>query len=73
MVFEIIERNSKQIFVNVSVGGGVKTLKEVDKLLRIGVDKVVINSAAVKNPKFLKELVDIYYLLNHLHSNLPIH
>ena len=60
MVFEIIERNSKQIFVNVSVGGGVKTLKEVDKLLRIGVDKVVINSAAVKNPKFLKELVDIY-------------
>ena len=35
-------------------------MKEVDKLLRIGVDKVVINSAAVKNPDFLKELVDIY-------------
>ena len=56
MVFEIIERNSKKIFVNVSAGGGVKSLKEVDKLLRIGVNKVVINSAAVKNPDFLKRV-----------------
>ncbi len=60
MVFEIIERNTKKIFVNVSVGGGVRSEKEVDKLLRIGVDKVVINSAAVKNPSFLKKLVEIY-------------
>ena len=60
MVFEIIERNTKKIFVNVSVGGGVRSEEEVDKLLRIGVDKVVINSAAVKNPDFLKKLVEIY-------------
>ena len=60
MVFEIIERNTKKIFVNVSVGGGVRSEKEVDKLLRIGVDKIVVNSAAVKNPNFLKSLVDIY-------------
>ena len=60
LVYEIIERNSKKIFVNVSVGGGIKSEKEVDKLLRIGVDKVVINSAAVKNPEFLKKLVSIY-------------
>tara|TARA_B100001248_G_C27371290_1_gene451793 strand:+ start:769 stop:1599 length:831 start_codon:yes stop_codon:yes gene_type:complete len=60
MVFEIIERNTKKIFVNVSVGGGVRSEEEVDKLLRIGVDKVVINSAAVKDPVFLKKLVEIY-------------
>lgn len=60
MVFNIIERNTKKIFVNVSVGGGVRNIDQVDKLLRIGVDKVVINSEAVKNPEFLKKLVEIY-------------
>ncbi len=60
LMFDMIERNSKKIFVNVSVGGGIKNEKEVDKLLRIGVDKIVINSAAVKNPNFLRKLVNIY-------------
>ena len=60
VLFKIIENNSKKIFVNVSVGGGIRTEKEVDNLLRIGVDKVVINSAAVKNPSFLKKLVQKY-------------
>ena len=60
MMFDIIEKNSKEIFVNVSVGGGIKNMKEVDKLLRIGVDKVVINSAGVKDPTFLKKLVEVY-------------
>ena len=40
LVYEIIERNSKKIFVNVSVGGGIKSEKEVDKLLRIGVENL---------------------------------
>ena len=60
IVFEIIAKNTKKIFVNVSFGGGVKNEEEVDKLLRIGVDKVIINSAAFKNPEFLKNLVNIY-------------
>jgi len=56
----IVEKNSKSIFVNVCVGGGIRSLKDVDKLLRIGVDKIAINSEGVKNPNFLKELVKIY-------------
>ena len=60
VLFKIIENNSKKIFVNVSAGGGIRTEKEVDNLLRIGIDKVVINSAAVKNPSFLKKLVQRY-------------
>tara|TARA_B100000035_G_scaffold212851_1_gene182365 strand:+ start:734 stop:1564 length:831 start_codon:yes stop_codon:yes gene_type:complete len=59
-LIEIIEKNSKSIFVNVSVGGGIRTKADVDKLLRIGVDKIVINSAGVKNPNFLENLVKIY-------------
>ncbi len=60
VLFNIIERISKKIFVNVSVGGGIKDEYEVDKLLRLGVDKVVINSAAVRNPSLLEKLVKIY-------------
>ena len=60
MMFDIIEKNSKEIFVNVSVGGGIKNIKDVDKLLRIGADKIVINSAGVKDPTFLKKLVEVY-------------
>ena len=59
-LINIIEKNSKSIFVNVSVGGGIRTLPDVDKLLRIGVDKIVINSAGVKNPNFLENLVKMY-------------
>ena len=60
VLFSIIEKISKKIFVNVSVGGGIKNVKEVDQLLRIGVDKVVINTAAVRNPDILEKLVKIY-------------
>ena len=60
VLFKIIEKISKKIFVNVSSGGGIRDAKDVDKLLRIGIDKVVINSAAVKNPILLKNLVKKY-------------
>ena len=60
VLFNIIEKISKKIFGNVSVGGGIRSLDEVDKLLRIGVDKIAINSAAVRKPKFLEQLVNIY-------------
>ncbi len=60
VLFKIIEKISKKIFVNVSSGGGIKNIEDVDRLLRIGVDKVVLNSAAVKNPSLLRDLVRIY-------------
>ena len=59
-VFVSSEHHAPAIFVNVSVGGGIRSLDEVDKLLRIGVDKIAINSAAVRKPKFLEQLVNIY-------------
>ena len=60
VLFDILERNSKNVFVNVSAGGGIRNLNDVDKLLRLGVDKVVVNSEAVRNPNLLKSLVKMY-------------
>ena len=52
---DVIENTVKNIFVPICVGGGIRTLEDIDKLLKLGADKVVINSAAVKDPEFIKE------------------
>ena len=54
-VVEIIERMSEEIFMPFTVGGGVKTLDDVNMLLRAGADKVSVNSEAVRRPEFLRE------------------
>ena len=52
---DVIENTVKNIFIPICVGGGIRTLEDIDKLLKLGADKVVINSAAVKDPEFIKE------------------
>src|SRR3984893_19243568 len=54
-VVEIIERMSEEVFMPFTVGGGVKTLDDVNMLLRAGADKVSINTEAVRRPEFLRE------------------
>ena len=54
-LFQVINYTSKKIFIPVTVGGGVKSLKDIYKLLRAGADKVCINTHAIKNKKLLKE------------------
>ena len=56
----VIENTVKNIFVPICVGGGIRTLADIDKLLKLGADKVVINSAAVKEPEFIKEATNKY-------------
>ena len=53
--FLLISDISKECFVPLVVGGGIKDLKTIEKLLRVGADKVSINSEAVLNPSFLEE------------------
>ena len=60
ILYNVIEKNCKTIFVNLSVGGGIRTEEEIDNLLRLGADKVSVNTAAIKNPKFLKNIVKIF-------------
>jgi len=49
-VADVVERTSAQVFVPLTVGGGIRTLDDFQRLLRAGADKISVNSAAVKDP-----------------------
>lgn len=49
----VIERVAEEVFIPFTVGGGVRTLEEIEALLKVGADKVAINSAAVADPGFV--------------------
>jgi len=54
-IVHIVEEVAKEIFIPLTVGGGIRTLDDIYKLLHVGCDKVSINSAAIKNPSFINE------------------
>ena len=55
---EMVERMASQVFIPLTVGGGVRTIQDIRNLLNAGADKVGINSAAVKNPEFVREAAE---------------
>ena len=57
-MIDVVERTAGQVFVPLTVGGGVRMLEDVRQMLLAGADKVSINTAAVKNPDFVKEAAD---------------
>jgi cyclase len=50
---EIISETAKSVFIPITVGGGIRTLKDIKDILRFGADKVSINTAAIKDPNFI--------------------
>jgi cyclase len=54
-IFDVVARTAEQCFMPLTVGGGVRTVADIRKLLLAGADKVSINTAAVKNPDFVSE------------------
>jgi cyclase len=54
-IYDVVERTSKKCFVPLTVGGGVRSVEDINKLLSFGADKVSINTAAVENPKVIEE------------------
>jgi len=52
---EIIKKTARDIFIPLTIGGGIRSLNDIRDILRSGADKVSINTAAVKNPDFIKE------------------
>jgi imidazole glycerol-phosphate synthase subunit HisF len=56
--YDIVERTAREVFVPLTVGGGVSSVEDIAKLLQAGADKVAINSAAIRNPQLIKEAAD---------------
>ena len=52
---EIITRTAEEIFIPLTVGGGIRNLDDINNVLRAGADKVSLNTAVIKNPKFILE------------------
>lgn len=59
-MIDVVERTAGQVFVPLTVGGGVRTLEDVRALLLAGADKVSINTAAVNNPDFVTEAAQMF-------------
>lgn len=57
---DIVERVSEKIFIPMTVGGGIRNLKDIKNILRSGADKVSICTAALENPELIEEAVDIF-------------
>ncbi|MEZ6049344.1 MAG: imidazole glycerol phosphate synthase subunit HisF [Planctomycetaceae bacterium] len=55
IILDIVSRTAEVIFMPLTVGGGIRTLEDIRSLLNAGCDKVSINSAAVKDPEFVRE------------------
>mgnify|MGYP006137679565 CR=1 FL=1 len=55
---EIVSRTAEQVFIPLTVGGGVRAVEDVDRLLRAGADKVAVNTAAINRPELVAEIAD---------------
>ena len=55
---EIVSRTAEQVFIPLTVGGGVGSVEDVDRLLRAGADKVAMNTAALRRPELVAEVAD---------------
>jgi cyclase len=56
--YDIVSRTAEQVFIPLTVGGGVRTVDDVDRLLRAGADKVGVNTAAIARPELIADVAD---------------
>jgi cyclase len=56
--YDIVRRTAEQVFIPLTVGGGVRTVEDVDRLLRAGADKVGVNTAAIARPELISAIAD---------------
>ncbi|MEN9687268.1 MAG: hypothetical protein RL381_280 [Actinomycetota bacterium] len=55
---DVVRRTAEQVFIPLTVGGGIRTVEDVDRLLRAGADKVSINTSALARPQLIAEIAD---------------
>ena len=53
---EVVQRTAEAVFIPLTVGGGIRSVEDVDRLLRAGADKISINTAAIKRPELISEI-----------------
>ncbi|WP_028811497.1 imidazole glycerol phosphate synthase subunit HisF [Streptomyces flavidovirens] len=56
--YDVVRRTAEQVFIPLTVGGGVRTTEDVDNLLRAGADKVGVNTAAIARPDLIREIAE---------------
>jgi cyclase len=56
--YDVVRRTAEQVFIPLTVGGGVRSVDDVDRLLRAGADKVGVNTAAIARPELLADIAD---------------
>ena len=54
-ILKMVEKTAEEVFIPLTVGGGVRSIDNIQSLLKAGADKVSVNSSAIKNPNFLRE------------------
>lgn len=59
-MIDVIERTADEVFIPLTIGGGINSIDAIRQILRAGADKVSVNTSAVKNPDFIKESSDIF-------------
>ena len=57
-MIDVVRNTAKNVFVPLTVGGGIRTVDDFRQLLRAGADKISVNSAAVRNPQLISEAED---------------
>lgn len=55
---EIVTRTAEQVFIPLTVGGGIRSVEDVDRMLRAGADKIAVNTAAIDRPELIAEIAD---------------
>lgn len=59
-MLDVVSRTAKEVFIPLTVGGGINSIEDFRNTLRAGADKVSVNSAAVKNPELIREAADCF-------------